>query len=167
MSVLVPGELASLCDVSSSRFLHSSPRRGCGGARCADTSDGLSGATPRSSHLQELDASCSGSTWRHGSAVTPRTLGRAGGSCSGSVCAGEPRYETPGLGVTEDRSGPVCEPEETPWRRNLKMPPGPDGKRRIVNFMNWPNCCRFPPPSPPSWIKRPSSGWPPATWRWG
>lgn len=53
------------------------------------------------------------------------------------------------------------------WRRNPKRPQGLDGKRRTVNFMNWPNCCRCPPPSPPSWTRRPSSAWPPATWRWG
>lgn len=55
---------------------------------------------------------------------------------------------------------------ETTWRRNRKMLPGLDGRRKIVNFMNSLNCCRCPPPSPPSWIKRPSSGWRLATWKW-
>lgn len=41
------------------------------------------------------------------------------------------------------------------WRRNPKRPQGLDGKRRIVNFMNWRKCCRYRRQSPPSWIKPP------------
>ncbi|CAB1443399.1 unnamed protein product [Pleuronectes platessa] len=57
----------------SGKSTTTSPRRGCGGARYADTSDGLSGATPRSAHLQELDASCSGTPGDMG-ARSPRGL---------------------------------------------------------------------------------------------
>lgn len=53
------------------------------------------------------------------------------------------------------------------WRRNPKRPQGLDGKRRTVNFMNWRKCCLSRRPSPPSWIKPPSYGWPLVTWRWG
>ncbi len=42
------------------------------------------------------------------------------------------------------------------WRRNPKRPQGLDGKRRTVNFMNWPKCCLYRRPSPPSWTKPPS-----------
>lgn len=41
------------------------------------------------------------------------------------------------------------------WRRNPKRPQGLDGKRRTVNSMNWPKCCLYHRPSPPSWTKPP------------
>lgn len=64
----------------------------------------------------------------------------------------------------DDDTRPV---KRTPWRRSLKTPPGLGGRKKTVNFMSWPSCCRCPPPSRPSWTKRPSSAWPLATWRWG
>lgn len=56
--------------------------------------------------------------------------------------------------------------KEPKWRRNPKRPQGLDGKRRTVSFTSWLKCCHCRRPSPPSWTKRPSSGWRRATWRW-
>lgn len=100
-------------------------------------------------------------TWKYGKVSSRQQLWTLGqrdylNSTSGDVTM------TPGQWVT----GKVCEQEKIPWRRNLKMRPGLDGKKKTVNFMNWPNCCRCPPPSPPSWIKPQLSDWQQATWRW-
>lgn len=67
--------------------------------------------------------------------------------------------------VSDQERTQRTEPAPT-WRRNPKRPQGLDGKRRTVNFTSWPKCCLYRRPSRPSWTKRPSYGWPPATWRW-
>lgn len=53
------------------------------------------------------------------------------------------------------------------WRKNPRMRRRRGEKKRTESFMSWPNCCLCRRPSPPSWTRPPSSGWPAATSRWG
>lgn len=52
------------------------------------------------------------------------------------------------------------------WRKSPRMLRRHEEKKKMENFMNWPNCCRCPRPSHLSWTKRQSSDWPQVTWKW-
>lgn len=42
---------------------------------------------------------------------------------------------------------------KTIWKRNRRMPPGPEEKKKMRNFTSWRNCYHYPQPSLVSWTK--------------
>lgn len=53
------------------------------------------------------------------------------------------------------------------WRRSPRMQRKRDERKKTGSFTSLPSSCLCPRLSPHSWIRPPSSDWPPATWRWG